>query len=270
MGKLWLAGGMLLFLATCAGVTIAGGLVTSDWDYPLGTGLKRLGVVALNVAFMAVIASVICLLRRGWRTRIGRDEAFRWAGSAFGMGALVLAILAAVSHADGFDVWSGLPGEPSWLVSSLARANPHLEIEEGNDGELLVDNDRGDRVSFWPWQVKGARVDWRSCQPADLPLLGAVQPEPGVVCAHFLRVRGAAEPFARLVFHLGDHDPEAVATAWRKDYEGLGGRWLDHTTQQQGGVRRRIDFRRTRRSGNWLYVDILDASVPATDGPRLR
>ena len=43
MAKVWLAVAPLGWIAFAAGITYVGGTETGDWDYALGTGLKRLG-----------------------------------------------------------------------------------------------------------------------------------------------------------------------------------------------------------------------------------
>ena len=162
----------------------------------------------------------------------------------------------------GRDAWYVLPGQPSWLVSSLERRNPDLDVEDLGEGGIAFYNEDGQRVSFWPWQLKNAKIDWRKCEVADLELLGAVRPDPPANCVHRVRLETPSESFTALAFSVGEGDAEAASKALQQKYEGLGGSYVDHLVIEQGGVRRRIEGRQTRRWGNWVYVEVIDVGTP--------
>ena len=43
-----------------------------------------------------------------------------------------------------------------------------MDVEDLGEGGVAIYNEDGQRVTFWPWQLKNARIDWRKCEPADL------------------------------------------------------------------------------------------------------
>lgn len=237
-----------------AGLTGFGGTQTGDWEYALGIGLKRIGYLA---GMGLAVGSVV-----GVFTFFGGRKGQWTGGKVTMMMALGPALLGAVgtmlNHGDGFDPWNVLPGGPSWLVSSLERGNPEFEVEDTGEGGIAFYREDGERVTLWPWQLKGARLDWKKCAAGDLALLGAMRPAAPAECMHRVRVEAPGESFTLLAFSIGDSDTDAAVKAMQEQYERAGGTYIDHLVIEQGGARRRIEGRSTRRWGNWLYVEAID------------
>lgn len=265
MAKVWLAVALLGWIAFAAGITYVGGTETGDWEYALSTGLKRLGYVAAISAAAGLVVGGVTFLFSG-RGRRDRAQTAKMTALAV-LGAPLLVGAGTMSERSyGRDAWFVLPGQPSWLVSSLERRNPDLEIEDLGEDGVAIYNAEGQRVTFWPWQLRHARIGWRKCEAADLEGLGAVRADPPANCAHRVRVEAPSESFTTLAFSLGDADPDAAVAALQKGYERLGGSYPEHLVLEQGGVKRRIESRRTRRWGNWVYVEVIDSETASARG----
>jgi hypothetical protein len=256
MAKFWLALTVVGWGAFAGGITYIGGTDTGDWEYALSTGLRRIGYLA---ALSAAAGLALGALAFFFSKRQGRDpvQGAKLLAMVSLMPPLVAGVGLTMERSSGRDPWFVLPSEPSWLVDSLERRNPELDVEDIGDGGVAFHKD-GQRISFWPWQLRHGRIDWRKCEPADLELLGAVRPDPAATCAHRVRVEAPAESFTLLAFPIGEADPEAAAKAMRKQYEGVGSSYKDNLVIEHGGVRRRIEGRATRRWANWLYVEVID------------
>lgn len=256
MAKFWLTLTLVSWIAFAGGITYVGATDTGDWEYALGIGLRRIGYLA---ALSAVAGLTLGALGFFFSKRRRRDSV---------QGAKLLAIVslmpllvagtgATLERSNDRDPWFVLPGQPSWLVDWLERNNPELEVEDLDEGGIALHKADGQRVTLWPWQLKRARIDWRKCEPADLELLGTVRPDPPATCIHRVRVQTPAESFTLLAFSMGAADPEPAAAALNEKYRSLGATNAGHLTLEQGGVKRRIESRQTRRWGNWLYVEVI-------------
>jgi len=261
MVKGWLIVVLVGWLVAVGGVTGFGGWVTGDWEYAFGTGLKRLGyMVVMSLIFALPVGAMNFLLMR-LRGRRAAGEGVRLAALVSLAPAILVGVGTLFEHFDGLDVWSMLPGGPSWLVSSLERRNPDFDVEDIGAGGIAFYRADGQRVTLWPWQLKNAKIDWKKCEAGDLEFLGPARPDPAASCVHRIRVEAPAESFTLLAFSIGEADPQAAATALQQKYEELGGIYSDHLVIEQGGVRRRIEGRATRRWGNWVYVQVIDAGT---------
>lgn len=266
MVKGWLTIVVVGWLVAVGAVTGFGGWVTGDWEYAFGTGLKRLAfMVAMSLIFALPVSALSFLVMR-LRGRRGLGEPVRLTALMSLAPALLVGVGTLFQHFDGLDVWSMLPGGPSWLVSSLERRNPDLDVEDIGAGGIAIYRADGQRVTLWPWQLKNAKIDWKKCEAADVELLGPARPDPAASCVHRIRVEAPAESFTLLALSIGEADPQAAATALQEQYERAGGIYKDHLVVEQGGVRRRIEGRGTRRWGNWVYVGVIDAETASRSG----